>query len=240
MRHNPWLLVGLVIGSLTALLIYLFNYYPGALDSTDNLMRFLYLSILLAAIGGGRLFAYRGSVTVALKQALAWIAIFMVLVIGYSYRDYFDTFGKRVGGELMPTSAHEESYGVVSLPADRLGHFSVDALVHGPRTNGSGKNTHIRFLVDTGASTVSLTLSDAARLGIDRSQLSFTRQFNTANGVVFGAPVILPSIQIGSILIPDVRAVVLNEGLKSSLLGMTYLRRLSSFEISDDRLTLRN
>ena len=240
MRNNPWLIVGLVIGSLTALLIYLFNYYPGALDSTDNLMRFLYLTILLAAVGGRRLFGYRGSVTLALKQALSWIAILMVLIIGYSYRDYFDNFSRRVGGELMPTSAHEESFGVVSLPADRLGHFSVDALVDGPRTNGSGKNTHIRFLVDTGASTVSLTLSDAARLGIDRSHLAFTRPFNTANGVVFGAPVTLPTVQIGSITISDVQAVVLKEGLAASLLGMTYLRRLSSFEISDDRLTLRN
>lgn len=240
MRNNPWLIVGLVIGSLTALLIYLFNYYPGALDSTDNLMRFIYLSILLAAIGGRRLFGYRGSVTLAIKQALAWVAILMVLIIGYSYRHSFDDFNRRVGGELMPTSAHEESFGVVSLPADGLGHFSVDALVNGPTTNGFGKNSHIRFLVDTGASTVSLTLPDAARLGIDQSSLAFTLPFNTANGVVYGAPITLPAVKVGSITIPDVRAVVLNEGLSDSLLGMTFLRRLSSFEISDDRLTLRN
>lgn len=240
MRHNPWLIVGLVIGGLTVLLIFLFNYYPGALDSTDNLMRFIYLSILLAAIAGRRVFGYRGSVTLAIKQALTWLAILMVIIIGYSYRDYFEDFNRRVSGELMPTVAHDEAYGVVSLPADHLGHFSVDALVEGSRTNGSGKTSHIRFLVDTGASTVSLTLFDASRLGVDRSRLAFTHQFSTANGVVFGAPITLAAVQVGSITIPDVRAVVLKEGLDHSLLGMTFLRRLSSFEISDDRLTLRN
>ena len=105
----------------------------------------------------------------------------------------------------------------------------VEALVDG---------TALRFLVDTGATDVVLSPADAQRLGFDLSSLSFTQLYNTANGTVRGAPVRLRNVSLGPIQLRDVRASINEAPMRSSLLGMSFLGRLSSFEIRGDSLTL--
>ena len=107
------------------------------------------------------------------------------------------------------------------------GHFYADAQVNG---------TTIRFMVDTGASVVVLTGADAQRAGI---QLPSRRE--TAMGVggpVEVAPVTLDRISIGGIEARGVRAAVADE-LPVSLLGQSYLQRVSSVEIRGDTMVLR-
>ncbi len=96
------------------------------------------------------------------------------------------------------------------------------------------------MLVDTGASLVALSHEDAALLGIRVSQKDFTRRSSTANGVVETAPVRIKEIRIGDIVMRDVDAAVLPpRALNTSLLGMSFLKRLDGFEISKGRLLLR-
>jgi len=96
------------------------------------------------------------------------------------------------------------------------------------------------MLVDTGASIVALSYEDAETVGIRVTANDFTAQLRTANGVVEAAPVRLPEIRVGDILVENVDAVVLPRGrLGTSLLGMSFLRRLRGFEMSQGRLTLR-
>jgi len=117
---------------------------------------------------------------------------------------------------------------VLTYHADPRGQFWVD---------GAANGANVRFLVDTGASTVALTLADAAAGGIGRGSLAFTARIATANGVAHAAPVRLREVRIGQLSINDVPAFVA-ENLNTSLLGMSFLKRIDGFEIRDGVLTL--
>jgi|SRR5262245_2904851 len=115
--------------------------------------------------------------------------------------------------------------------SDLRGHFIAD-----PNING----TRVSMLVDTGASVVALSAEDASRIGMRPLPADFTVPISTANGVALAAPVMLREIAIGGIVVRDVRAVVMPRGrLNGSLLGMSFLRKLSHFEFANDRLTLK-
>jgi aspartyl protease family protein len=112
--------------------------------------------------------------------------------------------------------------------ADRRGHFSLTATVNG---------APIRVVVDTGASLVALTIDDARAAGIGRSELVFNQLTETANGRVHFAPVMLREVRIEHLSIENVPAAVI-ENLDQSLLGMSFLKRLKSFEMSEGALTI--
>ncbi len=97
----------------------------------------------------------------------------------------------------------------------------------------------IVFLVDTGASEVVLAPDDAARMGFDPGRLDYTDIVNTANGTRRSAPVRLGAIAIGPIQVHDVRAGVNEAAMGQSLLGLSFLGRLSGYAVEGDRLTLR-
>jgi aspartyl protease family protein len=98
------------------------------------------------------------------------------------------------------------------------GHFWTDARVDGRR---------IEFVVDTGASTISLRESDAARLGVRPAQRDYTVKVNTANGISRAAPVLLRRVEIGDIAVRDVPALVHpDSALSVNLLGMTFLSKV--------------
>ena len=109
------------------------------------------------------------------------------------------------------------------------GHYWANADVNGHQ---------IRFLVDTGATAVALTADDARRLGLDPGTLTYSYSVTTANGIARAAPVKLESVAVGSARITQVDAFVLDHGLETSLLGMTYLGRLSRFEATPTSLIL--
>jgi aspartyl protease family protein len=116
------------------------------------------------------------------------------------------------------------------VPEDGRGHFVSEPLVNGVR---------IQAVVDTGASMVALSAEDAARCGIFPGAGDFTLGVATANGSVKAAPVRLREVRLGSIVLRDVEGLVLPAGsLHGSLLGMSFLRRLSSFEVKNGTLVL--
>lgn len=127
-----------------------------------------------------------------------------------------------------PVVRHTQSNAAVRKSAD--GHFWAEARVQG---------RHVRFLVDTGASTVALTKADARRLGLEPQALTFDQPVSTAAGPTMAAAVTLDYVSVAGARIEDVEALVLEDGLDVSLLGMTYLGRLSRFEASRDALILR-
>jgi aspartyl protease family protein len=119
----------------------------------------------------------------------------------------------------------------MEIPADPRGQYATNVVVNG-RT--------MRMLVDTGASSVALTSEDARALGLRLSQADFRIRISTANGTALAAPARLGLVEIGDIRIYDVDAFVSQPGaLQQSLLGMTALRKLRSFEISGGRLVLK-
>ncbi|QNQ08764.1 retropepsin-like aspartic protease family protein [Sphingomonas alpina] len=96
----------------------------------------------------------------------------------------------------------------------------------------------IRFVVDTGADTVALTVEDAKRAHIVFDPSQFQVVGRGASGDVRGQEVRIADIVLDGKRATDVRAVVL-EGSDMSLLGHTYLRRLKNVQISNDKMTLR-
>jgi aspartyl protease family protein len=119
--------------------------------------------------------------------------------------------------------------GAAQLTKDTDGHFWAQANVDGKA---------VRFLVDTGATAVSLSMADAQRLGIDTSHLSYDYNVITADGRTRAAAVKLASVSIAGARVRDVDALVIESGLENSLLGMSYLGRLSRFEATRTSLIL--
>ncbi len=97
----------------------------------------------------------------------------------------------------------------------------------------------VRVMVDTGASVVALTPADAARLGVELEASDFSAVVQTASGPVSAAPVTLKHVAVAGARVDDVQALVVKEGLPHSLLGMSFLGRLSRFEATPAGLTLR-
>ncbi len=129
-------------------------------------------------------------------------------------------------------AASTSTYGEASIVKSPDGHFWADAQVNG------GHPVH--FLVDTGATAVALTARDAASLGIDPSSLNYAYTVMTANGPARAAAVKLGDISVDRADVADVQAFVIDQGLQTSLLGMTYLGRLSKFEATPDTLVLKS
>jgi aspartyl protease family protein len=117
-----------------------------------------------------------------------------------------------------------------SVPKGQDGHFWAVGQVDG---------APVRFLVDTGATEVALTSADAQRLGIDLARLRYGASIMTAAGPARAAPVRLASLTVAGARLDDVDALVIEKGLDASLLGMSYLGRLSSFEATRQALFLR-
>ena len=112
--------------------------------------------------------------------------------------------------------------------ANEQGHVVLDAVVNG---------APVRMLIDTGASLVTLTPTDARSAGINSTSLAFSGHVQTANGPARMAPVTLREIRIGQLSLYDVPAGVL-EHLNVSLLGMSFLSRLQGYEMRDGKLTI--
>lgn len=118
----------------------------------------------------------------------------------------------------------------VVIRRDNRGHFQVDARVDGRRMN---------FMVDTGATAIALTQSDAAKLGLRPSAREFTAQVKTANGTVRAARVELNRVEIDDITVRNVAALIVpDEALSENLLGLSFLSKLRRFEYNNGRLIL--
>jgi aspartyl protease family protein len=121
---------------------------------------------------------------------------------------------------------------IVSIGRDHRGHFKAHGRIDGRQ---------VSFMVDTGASVIALTEREADRLGIRPARSAFTSSVQTANGVVRAAPVTLSSVDIGGLVVRDVRALVVpGRGLAENLLGLSYLTRLKRFEYANNKLVLEN
>jgi aspartyl protease family protein len=119
----------------------------------------------------------------------------------------------------------------VALQAGPHGHYLASAEINGQR---------IEVMVDTGASQVALTFEDASRAGIHVRDRDFTQQVRTANGVARVAPVTLDRVSIGDITVRNVPASVSERGmLGTTLLGMSFLKRLSRVDMRGETLILQ-
>lgn len=135
----------------------------------------------------------------------------------------------QVANVQQPTS--EPVYGrKARLKMDNRGHFVTNA-----RMNGR----NVEVLVDTGATSVAINKKTARRLGIILKASDFKYTVNTANGSTKAASAMIDRIQIGNVTVKNVAAAVLDDkALSSTLLGMSFLGQLRSFEVKNRELLL--
>ena len=168
-----------------------------------------------------------------MPRPVIW-ALGTILAAGLSALSTGDRLAAMVGlSGPAPSSAPPAAGGsVLTIGADLQGHFVVHPSLDGRR---------IRMMVDTGASLVALSHEDAQRAGIRPEARDYNRPLSTANGTVRAASVRIQEMRVGDIVVRGVEAVVLPQGrLGTSLLGMSFLKRIGGFEVSQGRLTLRS
>lgn len=111
----------------------------------------------------------------------------------------------------------------IVLHAGSNGHF---------RTQGQINGRTVNFIVDTGASVVSMSVTDAEAIGL-RYQSGQTVQVSTANGVTVGWRVKLSTVRLGSLDVYDVEALVTPAPMPYVLLGNSYLTRFQMTRTND-------
>lgn len=111
----------------------------------------------------------------------------------------------------------------IVLPMGPGGHFSSLGTING---------RNVRFLVDTGATSVALSQAEATRIGLDwRSGQPLLSQ--TANGVVPVHGIVLSSVRVGGVELANVAAVVVPSGMPMVLLGNSFLNRFTMLRTGD-------
>ncbi len=176
-------------------------------------------------------------------EATAWLAIGASILLSAVY---FDELKSAVSGTLIASVPEPAAVArnvppddpvalqafkrVVRLNADRQGHFFASARINGRSA---------KVMVDTGATIVALTFEAARDVGLHLNPSHFTHRIRTANGIARVAPVTLDAVRIGDITVRNVRGVVAERGkLHISLLGMSFLGKLSKVAISSGELIL--
>jgi len=190
--------------------------------NSDDIARLAYLGLLGAVLVGWFITQNRQSLGRLAQQAVAWGLIFLGVIAAIGlWGDIRQT--------IRPQQSTMRADHSVNLPRARDGHFYLTLMIN---------DVAIYFLVDTGASQMVLTQSDAEKVGLNPADLAFTGRATTANGEVRTAPIRLAQVSLGPILDRNVRAWV-NEGeMEQSLLGMSYLQRWSKIEITSQGLRL--
>lgn len=118
----------------------------------------------------------------------------------------------------------------VVVAADGRGHFSSTFKLNGRQVDG---------MIDTGATLVAVNTSTARRIGLSLNPSDFSHEVNTANGSIKAAVVMIDRLQIGSISVDDVQAIVLDDkALHTNLIGMSFLNRLGKYQAENGTLLL--
>ena len=173
---------------------------------------------------------YRQQFSHVLRSAVIWAVIALGLVLGYTYRLELRDVADRVMAEISPGWAATKGR-TVEIARGAAGGFAVITQVNGAR---------IAMVLDTGASAVVLTQEAAKAAGLPLEVLNYSVTVDTANGRARAAPVTLERVSIGNITERSVPALVAQPGqLRGSLLGMSFLNRLESWQVRGDRLVLR-
>ena len=205
--------------------------------STWQLAAGAFVLALAIVITAPLLRRYQGRMGLVARDLLVWTGIAAGVAALYIYRAELPGIATEMIAQIAPEgttlTVPEPVAGerLVQLRRQPGGHFVARALVNGEA---------LQLVVDTGATTIVLKSADAEQIGIDTRRLSYTVPVQTANGSAFAAPVKLQSVAIGSVGVANVEALVAKPGsLDLSLLGMSFLSRLKSYEFSGNFLTLR-
>lgn len=191
-------------------------------DSLSVVVTVLWMVLIASAIIARRL-----PMKDMARMALGWIAIFLFAFGVFAFKDDFKIVWQRLVLAVNPntgTTVGKE----LRLP-QQDDHWYVDAQVNG---------SPVRFLVDTGATTISMNQTSAELAGVDFGGSSFPVAINTANGLVQAKRGTIKQLQVGPIGRKDIAVVVAPEFGDTNVLGMNFLSSLSSWRVETGTLVL--
>ena len=221
----------IVAALLASLVLLLVKHFPGSLDSDQNKIALISLVVITTAMLS-RAVSNRAHIGEFLKQLGGWLVIALMIVTGYSYQLELKEYSNRLTANVLPGYGQGNGDGSVTYYAGDDGHFMVTGVINDA--------DRVRFMLDTGASTIALTKADAENIGIKTDTLAYNTPLSTANGTSWGARVNIDKIQVGPIVVNNVAATVSQGGLDTSLLGMSFLRQLKQFSVKGNTLVLIN
>jgi len=229
--RRPLLWVLLLALGLTVLVLYARNDDAGiAAVATDNFTLLVGKIAVLVLIGGVVMTLFRDRFSHALETALLWVVVALVLVLAYTFRFELRDVGDRVMATLVPGHGGGSAR-TVELPRGRGGDFQIATHVNGMK---------VPMVLDTGASAVVLTHDAARAAGLPLEMVKYTVDIETANGHAMAAAVTLDRVAVGGLVERSVPALIAQPGqLKVSLLGMSFLNRLQSWEVRGTKLLMR-
>ena len=111
------------------------------------------------------------------------------------------------------------------------GHFYASTTIDG---------APVRMMVDTGASVIALTGSDAMAAGLHWDDEDVRPVGRGASGTVYGVPAQLREVEVGGMTRSNVDAIIIPDGLDVSLLGQSYLSQIGAVEINGDTMVMSN
>lgn len=197
--------------------------------NSAELPHFVYLILLLTLLFSGVIFNSKLKTSELLKQAFWWLVIILVVLVLYSFRYELSFIKSRVTGELFPSKVVQIDERKIEIRIANDRHFYIDLLVN---------DEPVRFMIDTGASDIVLSASDARRVGIQSRDISSFRRYQTANGMVVKGIAKVDKIEISGLAFYDFNVAVSNTNIGTSLLGMSFLNRFEKYEFYQDRLVL--
>ncbi|WP_010297656.1 retropepsin-like aspartic protease family protein [Candidatus Odyssella thessalonicensis] len=219
----------IVLGIIGILFIGWLNWqFPHALTSSDSIADIIWCVVILGALIPS--LASQMGASQAAKYATIWGSIFIVFLIGYSFREDLHGVSDRIKSNLFPYAAVQTGNAHISFTKAVDGHFYIEAEIN---------HTPVLFMVDTGATRTTLTLADAKRLGVDVENLSYNEPIHTASGMDFVATTQLTDIKVGDLTLMGISASVSKNLKGHSLLGMNFLKKLKGFTVEGNRLTLQ-
>ncbi len=226
-----WLVI---FGLVLAVIVLVSQHDSGTVGPMDTnaFASLVYFSALLLLIGGGFYSIFYGRLTETLKSVAIWLCVVALLVVAYNYRSDIVRVVDRMFSIVTPDPEVTASIpNHVRVDRSAAGDFHVRVQVNGAA---------MPMLVDTGASSVVLTVEAARAAGLPVDLLKYEITIETAKGRSHAAAVVLDQIRIGNIIERRVPALIVRQGdLRMSLLGMSFLQRLDSFELRGTQMVLR-
>ena len=222
-----WLALAAAVGGIVVALTLLF---PEAMRTGDDWAQVGYGAAILLLVASGLTRLRREALPQHLRHTGIWLGVFAVCALAAAYREELSGVPRRLQMAFSPGAAVATGHHELVIPQNDEGSFVVVGLVNGQR---------VRFIVDTGATETVLAPADARRLGVPVDQLRYDSLSETANGTGRGAAYTADRLQVGAIAFDDFRMSINRTDMSASLLGMSFLSRLESFEFRGRRLFLK-